>query len=44
VSDRYEQRLRTFEEYFETEANTIGDESLDQETEMLRQILSTAGG
>jgi Ca-activated chloride channel family protein len=42
VSDQYEQRLRTFREYFETEADTIGDESLDQEAEMLRQILSTA--
>ncbi|WP_135365235.1 vWA domain-containing protein [Halosimplex halophilum] len=39
VSDTYEQRIREFREYFESEAEAIGDETLSQEAETMATIL-----
>jgi len=42
VSEPYPSRLREFREYFRSEADRIGDDSLDQESEMLTTILDAA--
>ena len=39
VGDTYEQRIRTFREHFEAEADAIGDETLSQEVETMATIL-----
>lgn len=42
VSPAYAERIATFKEYFATEADAIGDESLDRELETMARILETA--
>lgn len=39
ISDRYEKRIKRFKNYFETEKESIDDQSLDQEIEMMEKIL-----
>ncbi|WP_123534932.1 vWA domain-containing protein [Halosimplex salinum] len=40
VSDTYERRIREFREYFDSEAEAIGDEALSQELDTMATILA----
>jgi Ca-activated chloride channel family protein len=42
VSEPYPSRMREFREYYRAEADRIGDDALDQESEMLTTILDAA--
>ena len=41
VSDRYDTRLRTFADHFESEMAAVGDDNLEQELAMLETILES---